>query len=175
YTVEYTKKDFAWNPKISNEQSKQKAPSEKNDNRDEVDELTKAFDTLGGNWDQEKALQFEVDEASALYLISRSLNEDDNSAMEEYATAYEIWKFLNSKYNKTNEATVDKIMTRIQTFDYDPEKGIDGSWEKLKELRRKLVSADKTLKNLYPDRSLFLIFTRSLPSEYKATKDGLRL
>ncbi|KAI1002516.1 hypothetical protein K3495_g5684 [Podosphaera aphanis] len=54
-------------------------------------------------------------------------------------------------------------------------KGLTGSWEKLKELRRKLVSADKTLKNLYPDRSLFLIFTRSLPSEYKATKDGLRL
>ncbi|KAI1005575.1 hypothetical protein K3495_g2642 [Podosphaera aphanis] len=94
--------------------------------------------------------------------------------MKEYATAYEIWKFLNRKYNKTNEATIDKIMTRIQTFDYDPEKGIDGSWEKLMDFRRKLVSAGKTLKNLYPDRSLFLIFTRSLPSEYKATKDGLR-
>ncbi|KAI1005001.1 hypothetical protein K3495_g3214 [Podosphaera aphanis] len=66
-------------------------------------------------------------------------------------------------------------MTMIQNFNFDEVSGIDDCWEKLKEFRRKLVSADISLQNMYPDSALFLVLTQTLPSEYKATKDGLRL
>ncbi|KAI0994162.1 hypothetical protein K3495_g14020, partial [Podosphaera aphanis] len=179
YTVEQTKDQFAWIPRIeqpdltkasSTSSSVKKTPEDSS-----IEELSSSFQKFGGTINVDKAAQFDVDEATALFIISQSLNDDDDAALEEYPTAYKLWKHLKSKYSKTSESTANNYMTLIQNFKFDEVSGIDGCWEKLKELRRKLVSADISLKNMYPDSALFLVLTQTLPSEYKATKDGLRL
>ncbi|KAF7574375.1 hypothetical protein PtrM4_059980 [Pyrenophora tritici-repentis] len=64
-------------------------------------------------------------------------------------------------------------MTRIQTFTFNPGNTIVGSWEKLKEYRRKLVAADADTNGAYKDSALLLVLIRSLPKEFKTTIDTL--
>jgi hypothetical protein len=64
-------------------------------------------------------------------------------------------------------------MTGIQTFTFDPESTIVGSWEKLKDYRRKLVLADADTNGAYKDSALLLILIRSLPKRFGTTIDTL--
>ena len=64
-------------------------------------------------------------------------------------------------------------MTRIQTFTFDSESTIVGSWEKLKDYRRKLVSVDADTNRAYKDSALLLILIRSLPLSFRAIIDTL--
>lgn len=62
-------------------------------------------------------------------------------------------------------------MTRIATFKFRQEIGLDNSWAELKEFCRKLISADPIMKKAYPDAALFLVQTRTLPAAFKAITD----
>ena len=53
-------------------------------------------------------------------------------------------------------------MTKLQNFTFEKDVGIDGSWTKLKEYRRKIVAANAAMKNAYPDEALLLVLTLSL-------------
>ena len=65
-------------------------------------------------------------------------------------------------------------MTKLQNFTFEKDVGIDGSWTKLKEYRRKIVAANAVIKNAYPDEALLLVLTLSLQKQgqYTAVVDG---
>jgi hypothetical protein len=103
------------------------------------------------------------------------LSSDDAVLVDEYKTAGAVWTQLKAKYEKTSITTANMYMTALQTFVYDKEVGIDSSWTKLKEYRRKLISADTAMRLAYPDAGIFLILTIALRKhqEYVAVLDGL--
>ena len=102
------------------------------------------------------------DEATAIDLLFRSLSGYDQALVDEYDTAFQFWAYLRKKYTQTNATAANMYMTKIQTFTFDSESTIVGSWEKLKDYRRKLVSADADTNRAYKDSSLLLILIRSL-------------
>ncbi|KAI1559706.1 UBN2 multi-domain protein [Pyrenophora tritici-repentis] len=113
------------------------------------------------------------DEATAIDLLFRSLSEDDQALIDEYDTAFQFWAYLQKKYTQTDATTANIYMTRIQTFTFNPGNTIVGSWEKLKDYRRKLVAADADTNGAYKDSALLLVLIRSLPKEFKTTIDTL--
>jgi len=56
------------------------------------------------------------DEANALYYMCQSLDDDDEALVNEYETAYTLWRYLQKKYAKTSAVTANVYMTKIQTF-----------------------------------------------------------
>jgi hypothetical protein len=113
------------------------------------------------------------DEATAIDLLFRSLSDDDQALIDEYDTAFQFWAYLRKKYTQTDATAANMYMTRIQTFTFDSESTIVGSWEKLKDYRRKLVSADADSNGAYKDSALLLILIRSLPKRFETTIDTL--
>jgi hypothetical protein len=113
------------------------------------------------------------DEATAIDLLFRSLSDDDQALVDEYDTAFQFWAYLRKKYTQTDATAANMYMTRIQTFTFDPDSTIVGSWEKLKDYRRKLVAADADTEGAYKDSALLLILIRSLPTSFSTTIDTL--
>lgn len=52
---------------------------------------------------------------------------------------------------------------------------IVNAWNKLKETRRKIVSAKPSAKGQYDDEALMLILTAALPESYQSTVDTLNI
>jgi hypothetical protein len=121
----------------------------------------------------EKRDKYLEDEATAIDLLFRSLSEEDQALVDEYDTAVQFWAYLRKKYTHTDATAANMYMTRIQTFIFDSESSIVGSWEKLKDYRRKLVSADVDPNGAYKDSALLLILIRSLPMRFRTTIDTL--
>jgi hypothetical protein len=115
------------------------------------------------------------DEANALYYMRQSLDDDEEALVNEYKTAYTLWRYLQKKYAKTSTVTANVYMTKIQTLQFEEDATIIGSWDKLKDFRRKLAAADANLKNTYNNEALFLILSRSLPTEYATKIDTLAI
>ncbi|KAF7567667.1 hypothetical protein PtrM4_142580 [Pyrenophora tritici-repentis] len=113
------------------------------------------------------------DEATAIDLLFRSLSDDDQALIDEYDTAFQFWAYLRKKYTQTDATAANMYMTRIQTFTFDSESTIIGSWEKLKDYRRKLVAADADTNGAYKDSALLLILIRSLPTRFRTTVDAV--
>jgi hypothetical protein len=113
------------------------------------------------------------DEATAIDLLFRALSDNDQALVDEYGTAFQFWAYLRKKYTQTDATAANMYMTRIQTFTFESESTIVGSWEKLKEHRRKLVSADADTNGAYKDSALLLILIRSLPLSFRTTIDTL--
>jgi hypothetical protein len=139
-----------------------------------TDATTKQTSSIRINVDKRK--KFEEDEDTALSLLFRSLTEDDQALTDEYASAFDFWAYLKSKYSQTDATTANRYMTSIQTFTYEKEGGgITASWDRLKDYRRKLVNANAGMSSTYPDEALLLILIRSLPSSYSSTVDTLNI
>ena len=172
YVIETSKREYAWIHRAQGSTPVVKTPATSNTGDTDVDYISTKFEALGGTWNEEKAKEYARDQAKAFYFISTSLGVDDKSAIGEYKEAKEFWTYLKLKYGKTNQTTAHKYMTKLQTFEFDQEKGIDSAWSTLKGYRRKGIAADATLRVSYPDEALFLILTRALPSEYKPITRG---
>lgn len=121
----------------------------------------------------EKKAKYLKDEATALDLMFRSLNEDDQALFDEYNRTYDFWAYLRKKYSKTDATTANMYMTKIQTFAFGEDSTIIGSWDKLKDYRRKLGTADANAKTAYNDAALLLVLIRSLPKSFETTIDTL--
>src|SRR4029077_6994353 len=121
----------------------------------------------------DKNTKFLKDEAAALMYICQSLDEDDQSLVDEYEAAHDHWAYLKLKYSRTHAFTANMYMTKIQTFTLDDGSTIIGAWDKLKGYRRKLGAADPEAKGAYTDRSLLLVLTRALPKDYETMIDSL--
>ena len=177
YVVEETVEEFAW---IPNEKGKKAVDSTTTGGLAHAESAgsngkrTK-FEQFGGVFNEEKKEKYEVDDSIALYHILKGLGPDDEALIDEYETAGAVWTQLQAKYSKTSESSANRYLHKLQSFVFDEAIGIDSSWTKLKELRRKLISSNKAMSSAYPDNALLLVLTSSLPSIYQATKDGLRL
>ena len=178
YTIEQTAETYAW---IADPKAKGIATPPSNTTphdatkKNSIDKLVEDFARWGGSWNIEKKEAYNKAESNALDIMLQSLNEEDQALIDEYETALGLWTALQVKYSKTNESTANIYMGKITQFTFDKKAGLDSSWAKLKEYRRKLIAAKGVMKSAYPDEALFLILTKKLPSIYKATTDGFRL
>ncbi|KAI0996954.1 hypothetical protein K3495_g11227 [Podosphaera aphanis] len=166
YTTELSRVEYAWIPRTG---SVEKAPPQ-SAGIDYVPEITYAGDT----WNVEKAGKYDQDEAKVLGFLTDCLDDEDLILMDEFTSAKALWEQLKSKYQKTSDSAVQLYMAKIQDFEYTEEMRIDAAWGTLKDYRRKLISADKSLRNTYPDKFLFLILTRKLPKSFTTVLDGFR-
>ena len=130
------------------------------------------LDVKNGYTDWSRWETYNSDQAKVLYFFSQALSEEDAVLMDELYTAAAVWEQLKKKYTKTVASSVTTYISKIITFRYDEERGIDSCWAQLKEYRRKLGSADKAMKNAYLDSTLFVMFARSLPEQFTGVLDG---
>lgn len=171
YTIEISRIEYAW---IQREGGiKSSAPSSTAESS-EVDNVTSQFERLGGTWNVEKAKEWDQADAKALEIMLEGLGEDDAVLIDEFETAAAVWTQLKLKYEKTSTSTANQYMTSLQNFIFDKDVGIDGSWTKLKEYRRKIIAANGAMRNAYPDEALLLILTLALQKQgqYTAVIDG---
>lgn len=140
----------------------------------DINNITSQSDRIRGVWNIDKAKEWDLADAKALETILEGLDSDDAVLIDEYETAPAVWTQLKIKYEKTSISTTNKYMTLLQTFPYDKNIGIDGSWTKLKEYRRKLIAANGAMRLAYPDHALLLILTMALQKQgkYTAVIDG---
>lgn len=166
YTVEKTVEEHAW---VVNQKS-----TANEDTSAATSSRPPTWES-GGTWNTEKKDTYDKDQASALLYMTLTMSKDDGELLDEYETAKALWAGLRAKYSKTSESTANTYLSKITQFEFDESSGIDGAWSKLKEYRRKLISANTDMKNAYSDKALFLVMTRSLPVAYKPTVDTFRL
>ena len=121
----------------------------------------------------DKRNKYLEDEATAIELLFRSLSDEDQALIDEYETAFDLWAYLRKKYTQTDTTAANMYMTKLQTFTFNTDSTILGSWETLKNYRRKLVAADANTNGIYKDHALLLILIRSLPNRFKSTVDTL--
>ncbi|KAI1006810.1 hypothetical protein K3495_g1410 [Podosphaera aphanis] len=192
YVTQTTKESFAWikqegGPIAQTGESSKDEESEGKGKDIEVREketegknaigLTSKFEKLGGSWHTEKLKSFEQDTARFFSYLTDHLGGDDQGVFDEYGSAMDVWNHLKAKYSKFSESTASNFMSKIQSFPdkFDvEEKGIDNAWETLKAYRRRLTSADETLKYTYPDKAIFHILTKALPKKYTSIIDSFR-
>jgi hypothetical protein len=178
YTVETSRTEYAWinreggaagTPATTDTTSSRTGEGDKG-----VENITSQFERIGGTWSLDKAKEWDQADARALEIILEGLGQDDAVLVDEYETAMAVWTQLKIKYEKTSATTANQYMTLMQNFAYDKSIGIDGSWTKLKEYRRKLVAANSEMRLAYPDGALLLILTIALRKEghYSAILDG---
>jgi hypothetical protein len=180
FAVENTKIEHAWIRRVGGAvgEGTSSATTEASSAKErgpDIEGLTTAFEQLGGTWSSERARDWDTADARAVEVMLDGLSSDDAVLIDEYETAGAVWTQLKIKYEKTSITAANTYMTALQTFPYDKKVGIDSSWTKLKEYRRKLVSADGAMKLAYPDTGIFLILTTALRKhqEYEAVLDGL--
>ena len=121
YVIESTRHEYAWIKRISaaKETSSKSAdtPTISTESTEakviQIEDLTSNFERFGGSWNIEKAKEYDQHQAQALSFISRSINDDDTSCLEEYGTAMGVWTYLKTKYEKTNATTANSYMTKI--------------------------------------------------------------
>lgn len=174
YVIETSKYDFAWVHRADGIRTGNTGtPS----TEASVDDIANSFERLGGSWNIEKAAKYKKDEATALFMIFEGLSETDESLYEEYNSACTLWRHLRDvKYGQTSTADVNKYTSKLQSYEFLQQQGVNAGWEKLKEWRRKLVSADPHWKPVYNDAYLFQVFTLRLlkVADYTVTIDALR-
>lgn len=139
-----------------------------------INNLTSQFERMGGSWDLDKTKEWDKANAQALEVILDGLDADDAVLVDEFETAAAVWNQLKAKYKKTSTTTVNQYMTKLQNFEYDKSVGIDDSWTKLREYRRKLIAANGAMRLMYPDEALLLILSVALRKQgkYDSVLDG---
>ncbi|KAI0994064.1 hypothetical protein K3495_g14119, partial [Podosphaera aphanis] len=176
FTIENTVIEYALITRVEGSIKPKLKPTGQETNGDpEIDQLANSFEALGRTWNIEKKKEYTKAQASALNYMLECLIIEDHSLVDEHETARGVWNALKTKYSKTSESTANEYMSMITSFKFDPALGVYSNWDKLKEYRRKLISADQDMKNTFPDKSLYLILTKSLPPAYKATTDSNRV
>lgn len=180
YTVEVTKHAYAWIARqgAGNSTSTATTPQDLAVAANAAEQasilgLTSDFERLGGTWNQEKAKEYEKDEAKALFYITNSLHDDDDALVDEYETASALWTTLKTKYSKTDQLTANNMMTKLQNFSWKDGKDVDYAWTKLKDYRRKIIASKPVAKGLYSDDALLQIMLRALPQSYGSVIDYL--
>lgn len=174
YTIETTRTEFAWIQREGGVKQAIPTLASETSSSSTIDGITSGFERIGGTWNLEKAKEWDQDDSKALEIILEGLDEDDAVLIDEYETSSAVWTQLKLKYEKTSSSTANQYMTSIQNFTFNKETGIDGSWSKLKEYRRKVIAANTAMKNAYPDEALLLILTLALQKQgrYTAVIDG---
>ena len=175
FAITTLKQEYAWVPRVGGAADPPPPPPLSNSEpRNNVEDLRTQFERMGGTWSVDQERTWDIADAKALEVMLNGLGSDDATLVDEYQTAKAVWEQLKIKYEKTSITTVNTYMTALQNFVYDKEVGMDSSWTKLKEYRRKLVAADASMKTAYPDTSIFLILTVALRrhQEYSSILDG---
>lgn len=123
----------------------------------------------------EKKQEYLKDEGTMKYLLLQGLDDDDQALFDEYEAPMALWNYLVSKYKKPSKLAASQYTRELNNFEFTGDLTINDAWNKLKDLRRKIIAAKPTSKGQYDDESLMLILTNSLPNQFQSVIDDLNI
>ncbi len=175
YVLAQTKEQYAWiKPHHGTAEKPSTTPSTSTPSADDpMARLTEEFAKFGGTWNIEKKATYEADEAAIIYKLLVCLGELDNEDMEAYETAKAKWDALWEKYSKTRPTTDRENLRKLYTFEIEPDTTIQEAWTRIKELRRKAVTSEPSLKTTLSEERMLQLLLAALPKEYHMTRDAL--
>ena len=82
---------------------------------------------------------------------------------------------MKVKYAQPSKLAAAKYTRELHDFSWNDKFTVIDAWNKLKEIRRKIIAAKPSAKGQYDDESLLLILTSALPDSYQSTVDTLNV
>ncbi|POS87489.1 hypothetical protein EPUL_001350 [Erysiphe pulchra] len=134
-----------------------------------TDSRTSSHNRIFINVEKEKT--YLRDEGTLTYLLPQGLDDYDQALFTPKA----LWAYLQKKYNKPNKLAVAQFTKDINNFEFTQGITIADAWNRMTDLRRKVISAKLTAKTQYDDESLLLILTNALPEAYQSVIDDLNI
>ena len=123
----------------------------------------------------EKKAKFQKDTGTVKFYLLQGLDDDDQALIDEYKTPKVLWEYLKVKYAQPSKLAAARYTKELHDFSWDDKFTVVDAWNKLKEIRRKIVAAKPSAKGQYDDESLLLILTSVLPDLYQSTVDTLNV
>jgi Reverse transcriptase (RNA-dependent DNA polymerase)/gag-polypeptide of LTR copia-type len=123
----------------------------------------------------EKKAKFQKDAGTVKFYILQGLDDDDQALWDEYPIPKDLWEYLKVKYAQPSKLAAAKYTRELHDFSWNEKYTIIDAWNKLKELRRKIIAAKPTAKGQYDEEALFLILVSALPDQYQSTVDTLNI
>jgi len=111
------------------------------------------------------------DEAAVRYTLLSCLDEFDEEEIEGMKSKG-AWDYLWKKYSRTRPVADRANLRELHSFQLGT-LSIDDAWIKLKELRRRVVTADSTQKASLTEEALFSLLLEALPPSYETVVDSL--
>lgn len=84
--------------------------------------------------------------------------------MDEYDTLKALWEYLKSQYTQPSKLATAKHTKELYSFVWNDSLTIIDAWNKLKDIRRKIIAAKPLARAQYDDNSLMIILTTALPN-----------
>ena len=123
----------------------------------------------------EKKAKFQKDTGIVKFYLLQGLDDDDQALMDEYKTPKALWEYLRVKYAQPSKLAAARYTKELHDFSWNDKFTVIDAWNKLKEIRRKIVAAKPSAKGQYDDESLLLILTSVLPDSFQSTVDTLNV
>jgi hypothetical protein len=123
----------------------------------------------------DKKAKYQKDAGTVKFYLLQGLNDDDQALLDEYDTPKALWEYLKSKYTQPSKLAAAKYTKELHDFTWNNNFTIIDAWNKLKEIRRKIIAAKPLARTQYDDDSLMLILTTVLPDQYQSTVDTLNI
>ena len=111
------------------------------------------------------------DEAAIRYTLLSCLDDFDEEEIEGRQSK-EAWEYLWRKYSRTRPVADRANLRELYSFRLRA-LSTDDAWIKLKELRRRVVTADSTQKASLTEDALFSLLLEGLPPAYETVVDSL--
>ncbi|KHJ30645.1 hypothetical protein EV44_g5480 [Erysiphe necator] len=87
----------------------------------------------------EKKKEYMRDEGTLKFILLQGPEDDDQALLDEYVTSIKLWRYLQSKYRKPSKLAAEQYPKDLNDFEFTPGLTIRDAWNKLKDLRRKIV------------------------------------
>lgn len=151
------------------------APDSSTSKKADVEEVAQKSQSKTIFLNVEKKTKYLKDAGTIKVLLLKGLDNDDQALLDEYETPAKLWKYLKSKYSKPSKLAAAQYTRELNNFEFTSELTIMDAYNKLKEIRRKIVSAKPSAKGQYDDEALLLILISALPKVYQSTVDSLSI
>jgi hypothetical protein len=113
-----------------------------------------------------KKAKFQKDTGTVKFYLLQGLDDDDQALMDEYKTPKALWEYLRIKYAQPSKLAAARYTKELHDFSWNDKFTVIDAWNKLKEIRRRIVAAKPSAKGQYDDESLLLILTSVLPDSF---------
>lgn len=93
-----------------------------------------------------KKQEYLKDEGTMKNLLLQGLDDDDQALFDECEAPMALWKYFVSKHKKPSKLAASQCTKELNNFEFNSDLIIYDAWNKLKDLRRKIIAAKLTSK-----------------------------
>ena len=141
--------------------------------KDKDKDATTASTARKPSYDKDRYAQYEAASAKVQYQISISIDSLDSDSIRTFSTAYEQWQHLWTKYNKTRPHENREDLAKLTTYTLPDGTSVEDGWTQIKELRRRVVTANPSMALAFEEKQLFNFLLAGLPAQFQITVDTL--